>query len=115
MLGELALRDQHLAAAAQAAAAAYRIDVHAEAARGLQQRRAHRKMAALAGRREDDERIAGRHAHRAALSRPAAMTAFAAAARRSPAAPVPGAAHRAGRGGRGSGESSARSPDRGPA
>ena len=64
MLGELAFRDQHLAAPAQASAAADRVDVDAEAARGLQQRCAHREMASLAGGHEDDERIPSRHAIR---------------------------------------------------
>ena len=56
VLGELALGDRHLAAPAQAAAAAHRIDVDAERARDLEQRRAEREAAAPARRREDDER-----------------------------------------------------------
>ncbi len=63
-LGELALGHQDLAAAAERTAAAHRVDVHAEAARSLQQGRAHGKIAALAGRHEHDERIAGSHARR---------------------------------------------------
>ena len=64
VFGKFALGHQHLAPAAQTAAAAHRIDVHAEAAGGLQQRRADGEMSALAGRREDDERIACGHADR---------------------------------------------------
>ncbi len=58
MLGKLALGDQHLTAPAKTAPAADRIDVHSETARGLQQRRADRKVPALAGRGENDEGIA---------------------------------------------------------
>src|ERR1700736_4037041 len=64
MLGELALRDQYLATPAKTAAAAHRVDVHAETARRLQQRRADRKIAALAGGREYDEWISSGHANR---------------------------------------------------
>ena len=56
VLGELALGDRDLTAPAQAAAAADRIDVDPEHARGLEQRCAERKTTALARRREDDER-----------------------------------------------------------
>src|ERR1700722_6474165 len=82
MLGELTLRDQNLAAAAQSAAPANRIDVDAEAARRLQYRRADGKIPALARGREDDERVSGRHANRLPLSRAAAMAPFTPAARR---------------------------------
>ena len=57
VLGELALAEGHLAAPANAAAAAHRIDVDAERARGAQDRRAERKAPAPARWREDDERI----------------------------------------------------------
>ena len=56
-LGELALADLDLAAPADAAAAADRIDVDAEAARRLEQRRAQREAAALARGHEDDEGV----------------------------------------------------------
>src|SRR5712671_278527 len=82
VLGELALRDQYLAAPAKTAAAADRVDIHAETARSLQQRRPYREIAALAGRREYDEWISSRHANRLTLSRAPAMAAFTAAARR---------------------------------
>src|ERR1700681_4660765 len=82
MLGELALRDQHLTAPAKSAAPAHGVDVHAEAARRLQQRRTDGKIPALARGHEYDERVPGRHADRRNLRRPAAMTAFAPAARR---------------------------------
>ena len=58
MFGEFALRHQDLAAPAKTSAAAHRVDVHTEAASGLQQGRADRKIAALAGGREYHERIA---------------------------------------------------------
>src|SRR5271156_5042646 len=79
MLGEFALRHQHLATAAQTAASADRVNVHAEAAGRLQQRRTHRKIAALPGWQEYDERIAGRHAC-SPLGWAGPMAAFAAAA-----------------------------------
>ena len=59
MLGELAEGDLDLAAPAQAAAAAHRVDVHAERTAGLQQRRADGKAPALAGRHEDHELVGG--------------------------------------------------------
>ena len=55
VLGELALCDHHLTAAADAATAADRIDVDAELARRLQQRRAEREPPALARREEDHQ------------------------------------------------------------
>src|ERR1700722_15174666 len=82
MLGELALCDQHLAAAAKSAAPANGIDVDAEAARRLEYRRADGKIPALARGRKDDERVSGRHANRRALRRTPAMAAFTPAARR---------------------------------
>ena len=54
VLRELALGDQHLASPAEPAAAADRIDVHAEGARRLEDRRADWEAPALAGRGEDD-------------------------------------------------------------
>src|SRR6185437_6772375 len=57
VLGELALHDQHFTASADAAAAAYRVDVHSQRARGLQKRCAEREASALARGREDDERV----------------------------------------------------------
>ena len=62
MLGELALRHQHLAASAETATAADRIDVHTQAARSLQQRCPDGEVTALAGGREYDERVASCHA-----------------------------------------------------
>jgi len=59
VLGELAYGDLDLAAAADAAAAADGIDVDAERAARLQERRAEREPAALPRRREDDERVSG--------------------------------------------------------
>jgi len=47
VLGKLTLRDHDLAATAQAAAAAYRIDIDTQRARGSQYRRAYRKMPSL--------------------------------------------------------------------
>src|ERR1700680_3475353 len=82
MLGELALRDQHLTAPAKSAAPADGVDVHAEAARRLQQRRADGKIPALARGHEYDGRVPGPLRNRRYLRRPAAMTAFAPAARR---------------------------------
>src|SRR5688572_3995217 len=61
MLREFALGDQHLAASADAAAAADGIDVDAERARGGEQRRADGKTPALARGREDDERLLDGH------------------------------------------------------
>src|SRR3984957_4961435 len=81
MLGELALSDQHLTAPAKSAAPADRVDVHAEAARRLQQRRAGGEIPALAPGHEYDKRVPGRHANRRTSRRAAAMTAFAPAAR----------------------------------
>ena len=75
VLGELALGDVDLAAAAKPAPAADRIEVDAQRARRLQQRRAMREPAALAGRREDDERRR-LHRHR---RRPVGLRAAAAA------------------------------------
>jgi hypothetical protein len=66
VLGELALGQRDLAAAAQRPAAAHRIDVDPEFARGLQQGRAARKTPAAPGRREDDEGSVG---HRVASGR----------------------------------------------
>ena len=56
VLGEFALGDHDLAASADSAPAADRIDVDAERARGLQEWSADRESPALAGRHEDDER-----------------------------------------------------------
>jgi hypothetical protein len=61
MFGELALRDQDLAASAKTAAAADGVDVNTQAARSLQQRCPDGKVTALAGRREYDERVASCH------------------------------------------------------
>src|SRR3546814_11239063 len=57
VLGELADADLDLAAATEPAPAAHGIDVDAQAARGLEDRRADRKAAAAAGGREDDEGV----------------------------------------------------------
>ena len=76
MLRELALRDQHLTTSAQPPAAADRIDIHAETARRLQQRRAHGQISALARGREDNEGIACGHGTRGSLRRPPAMHAL---------------------------------------
>ena len=54
VLGEIALGDVDLAAAADAATAADRIEIDAERTRGREQVRAFGELAALAGRREDD-------------------------------------------------------------
>ncbi len=54
MFGEFALSAVHLAAATQSPAAAYRIDVDAEASRRLQYGRAEREVAAPAGRQENN-------------------------------------------------------------
>ena len=54
MLGEIALRDFDLTAAANASPAADRIEIDAERARGLEQTRAFRELAPLAGGGEDD-------------------------------------------------------------
>ena len=68
VLRELAESLGHLAAAADAAPAADRIDVHAERARRVEDRGPGLEPAATAGRREDDERVVG---HRERLpSRP---------------------------------------------
>ena len=56
VLGEFALGDHDLAASADSAPAADRIDVDAERARGLQEWSADRESPAPAGRHEDDER-----------------------------------------------------------
>src|SRR5262249_2522720 len=65
-LGKFAFTDLDLAAAADAAPAAHRIDVDAEAARSLEDRRPEREPPALARRHEHDEGIglrgAGVHA-----------------------------------------------------
>src|SRR3546814_14723724 len=57
VLGECADADRDLAAAAQAAPAADRIDVDAQAARRLQDRRADREAAAPPRGGEDDEGV----------------------------------------------------------
>ena len=62
VLGEIALRHQHLTAAAERAPAAHRVDVHPERARCLQQLRADGEASALARRREDDQWILLAHA-----------------------------------------------------
>ena len=59
MLGELAETLGHLAAAADAAPAADRVDVDAQRARGIEHGRAFGEPPATAGRREDDERVVG--------------------------------------------------------
>ena len=84
MLGELSFRNQHLAAATESAASAYRVHVDPEASGRLQQRRAHGEVAPLAGGHEHHEGIANRHAVapvRGSSGRPAPMAAFAASAR----------------------------------
>ena len=60
VLREIAFGQQHLAAAAQAAPAAHGVDVHAERARHLQERRADGNARAPARGREDDEGVRGR-------------------------------------------------------
>ncbi len=57
VLGELALHDEHLAASADGAAAANGVDIHAQRARGLQERCADREAPALSRRREDYEGV----------------------------------------------------------
>ncbi len=59
VLGELADALLHLAAAADPAPAADRVDVDAELPRGIQDGRAGTEPATPARRREDDERVAG--------------------------------------------------------
>ena len=54
VLGEIALGDFDLAAAANASPAADRIEIDAERARGFEQARAFGELAALAGGGEDD-------------------------------------------------------------
>jgi hypothetical protein len=54
MLGEIALGDVHLAAAANATPAADRIEIDAERARGFQETHAFCELAAFSGRRKDD-------------------------------------------------------------
>ena len=54
VLGEIALGDVDLTAAADAAPAADRIEIDAERARGFEQAHAFGEVAAFAGRREDD-------------------------------------------------------------
>ena len=54
MLGEIALGDFDLTAAANASPAADRIEIDAERARGFEQTRAFGELAPLAGGREDD-------------------------------------------------------------
>jgi hypothetical protein len=61
MLGDFTLRDQYLTTPAKSPPAADRVDVHSQAARRLQEWSSNREMAALAGRREYDKRISGRH------------------------------------------------------
>ena len=68
VLRELAETLRHLAAAADAAPAADRVDVDAERARGIEDGRPGREATATARRREDDEGVVG-HDDRAA-SRP---------------------------------------------
>ena len=60
VLGERAERRHDLAATAEAAPATDRVDVDAERARGVEDRRPLGEPAAPAGRREDDEGIRGR-------------------------------------------------------
>jgi hypothetical protein len=62
VLGELALHHQHLAAAAQRASAAHRVDVDTEAARRLQQGCAEREAPALARGREHHQGVGLTHA-----------------------------------------------------
>ena len=59
VLGELAKALGHLAAAADAAPAADRVDVHAERARRVEDRRPGREPPATTRRREDDEGVVG--------------------------------------------------------
>ena len=54
VLGEIALGDVDLTAAANASSAAHRIEIDAERARGFEQARAFGELAPLAGGREDD-------------------------------------------------------------
>ena len=61
MLGEFAFADIDLAAPANGAATAYRVDVHAQAARGMKHGCAHGKAPTLAGGSEDDKGILVRH------------------------------------------------------
>src|SRR5262249_43266134 len=63
VLGELAFRQRHLAAAADRPPAAYRIDVDAERARRLKHRGADFKPSSPAGGREDDQRVATGSGH----------------------------------------------------
>ena len=58
VLGEIALLHLDLAASAGGAAAAHALDIDAERTRGIEDRRADGKAAALAGRHEKNERIA---------------------------------------------------------
>ena len=60
MLGEIALGDIHLAAAAYAPSAADRIEIDAKLARDGEQARSVGEFAALAGGREDDAMTAQR-------------------------------------------------------
>ena len=57
MLGELALGDLDLAAPADAASAADRIEIGAELSRRVEERRAVGEVPALAGGGEDDEAV----------------------------------------------------------
>ena len=57
VLGEIALGDVDLAAAANAAPAADRIEIDAERARGFEQAHAFGELAALAGGCEDDAMV----------------------------------------------------------
>src|SRR5450432_1738330 len=54
VLGEIALSDVHLTAAADASSAADRIEIDAERARGFEQTRPFCELAPLAGGREND-------------------------------------------------------------
>src|SRR5579872_6896680 len=76
VLGEMARRDLDLAAAANAAAAADRIEIDAEAAGRFEHARAFRQALALARRREDNEMIA-QHLLPGAAAPFAAAAAFA--------------------------------------
>ena len=58
MLGEIAFLHLDLAAPAGGAAAADALDIDAERARGVEDRRADGKAAALARRHEENQRIA---------------------------------------------------------
>ena len=57
VFGEFALAQHYLTAAAETTSTANRIQIHAKLLRGLQDRRADGKPAALAGGGEDDQRV----------------------------------------------------------